>query len=104
MSDNYQAVYDAVRSQVPGCDTSSVLTEAAARAFDISHVTSLAVESITSVSNALTRPSAVYRPKLTKDGDMWIALYGSNLQSGVCGCGETPEKAMAEFDKAWYQG
>lgn len=48
-----------------------------------------------------TRPSAIYRPAISKDGDKWCALYGDNLQDGVCGFGDTPELAMADFDKNW---
>jgi hypothetical protein len=46
-------------------------------------------------------PSVLYRPNLMADGDMWIALYGDDLQVSVSGCGKTPAEAMAEFDKAW---
>lgn len=46
-------------------------------------------------------PSAVYRPALSIDGNQWCALYGSNLQDGVAGFGDTPADAMREFDKAW---
>lgn len=35
-----------------------------------------------------------YEISLTKDGNAWIALIGENLQDGVCGCGETPSKAL----------
>jgi hypothetical protein len=35
------------------------------------------------------------------DGDQWCALYGENLQDGVAGFGDTPEKAMYAFDAAW---
>ena len=47
------------------------------------------------------RPSAVYRPTLTLDGNAWCALYGANLQDGVAGFGDTPAAAMAAFDEAW---
>lgn len=46
-------------------------------------------------------PSAIYRPAISKDGDQWCALYGDNLQDGVAGFGDTPELAMADFDKNW---
>lgn len=49
-------------------------------------------------------PSAVYRPRVYKDGDKWCALYGDNIQVGVCGFGETPEKACWDFDEAWTKG
>ena len=47
------------------------------------------------------RPSVLYRPHLAKDGDMWSALYGDNIQEGVCGFGETPDLAMRDFDSKW---
>jgi hypothetical protein len=47
------------------------------------------------------KPSVRYRPALSVDGNMYCALYGSNLVDGVAGFGETAEKAMADFDKNW---
>lgn len=46
-------------------------------------------------------PSVLYRPKLYKDGDMWCALYGEDIQSGVCGFGKSPGKAMDDFNRNW---
>lgn len=46
-------------------------------------------------------PSVLYRPRLMADGDMWCALYGDDLVSGIAGFGKTPAEAMHEFDKAW---
>ena len=51
-----------------------------------------------------TRPSVMYRPSLSPDGDQWCALYGENLQEGVAGFGRTPAEAMADFDQAWTMG
>lgn len=45
---------------------------------------------------------AVLKPKVTKDGDMWCALYGDNLMEGVAGFGETPAKALLDFEVAMY--
>jgi hypothetical protein len=67
-----------------------------------SHSAMLAQEAIAIIRNSYDRPSAVYRPSLTLDGDQWIALYGDNLQSGCVGCGDTPDSAMWAFDKAWH--
>ena len=39
------------------------------------------------------------KPKLSKDGNMWCFLYGTDLQEGVAGFGETPYKAMLDFEK-----
>jgi len=44
-------------------------------------------------------PSTHLKPRLFPDGNMWCALYGENLQEGVCGFGKTPEGAMADFDR-----
>ena len=52
------------------------------------------------VSN-LDRPSVIFRPKLSMDGNKWIALYGDNLQTSVVGVGESPGEAMFHFDIAW---
>lgn len=46
-------------------------------------------------------PHVLMRPLVFPDGNMWCALYGENLQDGVSGFGETPEKACADFDKNW---
>jgi hypothetical protein len=35
------------------------------------------------------------------DGNQWCALYGDNLQDGVCGFGDSPAAAMQDFDMAW---
>jgi len=56
---------------------------------------------VQSIEVAFTRPSAVYKPKVYLDGDQWCALYGEDIQVGVCGFGPTPEAAMAAFDQAW---
>ena len=58
-------------------------------------------QAATDIALAITRPSAVFRPALTIDGDQWCALYGQNLQDGVAGFGSSPEAAMADFDRKW---
>lgn len=47
------------------------------------------------------RPSVLYRPRLSRDGNQWCALYGDDLMQGVAGFGPTPEAAMRDFDQAW---
>ncbi|MDE2107077.1 MAG: hypothetical protein KGL39_58260 [Patescibacteria group bacterium] len=47
------------------------------------------------------RPSVVFKPELSKDGDMWCALFGDNLQEGVAGFSPRPADAMWAFDQAW---
>ena len=46
-------------------------------------------------------PSVLYKPRLMADGDMWCALYGEDLATGLAGFGKTPAEAMAEFDQRW---
>lgn len=48
-------------------------------------------------------PATLFRPKLSVDGDMWCALYGDDLQSGVAGFGKSPAKAMHDFNINWYK-
>lgn len=47
------------------------------------------------------RPSAIFRPGLSIDGNKWCALYGLNLQDGVAGFGDSPADAMSDFDSEW---
>lgn len=50
------------------------------------------------------RPSTIYKPFIYPDGNMWCALYGENIQKGVCGFGSTPDEACLEFDRVWTDG
>lgn len=43
---------------------------------------------------------SVLKPKLSKDGNAWCALYGENLQEGVAGFGDTPALALMAFETA----
>lgn len=43
---------------------------------------------------------SVMKPRLFKDGDMWCALLGEDLQVGISGFGETPALALMAFDTA----
>jgi hypothetical protein len=43
---------------------------------------------------------SVLKPRLFKDGNMWCALHGENLQEGVSGFGPTPAKALMAFELA----
>ena len=46
-------------------------------------------------------PSVLYRPKVFPDGNAWCALYGDNIQEGVCGFGKTPAEAVHDFNRNW---
>lgn len=54
------------------------------------------------VEESRMRPFMLLRPRIFPDGNQWCALYGENLQEGVCGFGCTPEIASQDFDKSWY--
>lgn len=56
---------------------------------------------IDEAAKADARPSTKFRPGLSIDGNKWRALYGSNLQDGVAGFGDSPAEAMSAFDAAW---
>lgn len=83
--DSYQPIYDAASLQLGG----------------LSYIAQHVQQEVYRVSEAMTAPHVLMRPALALDGTMWCALYGENLMDGVAGFGETPAKAMAEFDAAW---
>lgn len=101
MSDNYQAVYDAVRSRMQGCDIGSAVGEALRQSLDFSHAVPGLIQEIALQFSEHSRPSAVYRPTLGICGNKWCALYGENLQDGVAGFGDSPALAMKDFDSQW---
>jgi hypothetical protein len=95
--DNYQAIYDAIRSRFHMPDLEPMVRQC----FDISwQVEAIKLEFL-SAAYEQQRPSVLFRPALYPDGNMWCALYGEDLQNGCAGFGETPQKAMWDFDKNW---
>jgi hypothetical protein len=107
MSDSYQAIYDAVRSRIGGGNIGEAVTDAARTAFDISYAIPIVTQEICIAAarcqEEITRPSAVYRPAISVDGNQWCALYGDNLQAGVAGFGDSPALAMSNFDANWLK-
>jgi len=101
MSDSYQAIYDAVRSRISGGNISDAVEEAM-RSAGIGDQARSAAQSVMEAVSCYTEPSVLYRPTLSKDGNQWCALYGENLQDGVSGFGDTPYKAMTDFNRNWY--
>lgn len=67
----------------------------------ICHEARMAGAAIQAAAAVYERPSAVFRPSLSIDGDQWCALYGENLQDGVAGFGTSPANAMWDFDRNW---
>ena len=100
MGDSYQAIYDAVRCKISGGNIGDVIRDVAFNAFDISWHKDAVKTEFLNVAYELQRPSTIYRPDISQDGDMWLAIYG-DLPTGVVGCGKTPAEAMLDFDKAW---
>ena len=41
------------------------------------------------------------KPKIFIDGDKYCVLYGENIQEGICGFGESPYKAILDFNREW---
>ncbi len=41
------------------------------------------------------------RAKLYLDGNQWCVLFGENIQEGIAGFGDTPYKAILDFNRAW---
>ncbi len=46
-------------------------------------------------------PAAVRRPQISQRGAVWMALLGSDLQSGIVGLGNTLPAALADFDRQY---
>ena len=102
MSDNYQAVYDAVRSRMGGCDVGAAVREALDLQLQgVSYAVDAIKQSYCIAADEQTRPCVLFKPRLSIDGNQWCALYGDNLQDGVAGFGNSPSDAMDDFDRNW---
>lgn len=99
--DTYQAIYDAVRSKVSTFNGYE-LVEGIRQQFDISHAVESVRYEFVNAAMAQQAPSFLFKPALSIDGNKWCALYGTNLQDGVAGFGDSPGEAMADFDVNWY--
>lgn len=100
--DSYQAVYDATRSRIGHFDGDGLQREIASR-FDISYAVERVKDEFMSVAYEQMRPSVIYKPSVSVDGNQWCALYGKDLQSGVSGFGDSVSEAMDDFDKEWVK-
>jgi len=103
MGDNYQAVYDAVRSRLGNCDVGRAIEEVARNAFDISHAVERVRYEFEVAGNQMQRPSVLFKPELSREGNQWCVLLGENLQVGLCAFGDTPALAFEAFDVAFYK-
>lgn len=102
MADTYQAVYDAVRSRISNGDVGGAVSEVARQAFDISFAMSIIQQEFVCAAQEMQRPSVLFRPTLMQDGNAFIAVLGEDLAVGIVGCGDTPDRAMRDFDTVWY--
>ena len=68
---------------------------------DVSNDAYLSRMAIVEACMFISSPHARMRPRVYPDGNQWCALYGEDLMMGVCGFGDTPEAACADFDKNW---
>ena len=99
MSDQYQAIYDAVRSKFNGGGNIEDAVRDAMREFGIGYQIERVAYAYQVAAVAQERPSVLYRPKIYIDGKQWRVLYGDNLQDGIAGYGDSPQKAMEDFDE-----
>lgn len=97
--DNYRAIYDVVRSRMDHIYFSELI-DRIAQSWDAS---SQVAAMLDRVEYELTRPSVLKCPTVSTDGNQWIALYGKDLKEGVAGYGDSPAKAMMDFDANWRQ-
>ena len=56
------------------------------------------------LNDEMLRPFYLPRPRVFLDGNSWCALYGENIQEGICAFGDTPAEAAELFDVAFYGG
>lgn len=85
MENVYQAVRDAFDLQLS----------------NLSNQINLTAEDCQRAAYEQQRPCVLFKPQIYIDGDKWCALYGANIQDGVAGFGDTPAKAMIDFDINW---
>lgn len=98
--DSYQPIYDAIRSRISGCNVEQVIREAIP-SIDTWAICQAFQGAASDIACYMTRPSIALRLIPVKDGNQWCVLYGENLQEGIAGFGDTPEKSMVSFDMAW---
>lgn len=75
--------------------------------FHMERSAALVVDELAELARSLwdkqAAPHVLMRPDIARDGNKWSVLYGSNIMDGVCGYGDTPAEAMADFDQRWRE-
>lgn len=97
-----QEIYDAARSRISSCDVGAAIREVAREAFDLGVARMVLQEQIGAIGYEMSRPSVIFRPTITQDGDHFLVILG-DLPSGVVGTGKSPDEATKDFDAAWYR-
>lgn len=46
---------------------------------------------------------SMLKPKVSKEGDKYMVLYGENIQEGICGFGDSPYLAILDFNAAMHR-
>ena len=46
---------------------------------------------------------AMLKPKIGIEGNQYFVLHGENLQSGICGFGDTLYLAILDFNKSFHK-
>jgi len=101
--DTYQAIFDATRSRIQDGNVGAAVESAVRFAFDgASYLWPHFQQEIYRVSGEMTRPSVLFRPEVSIDGNQYSVLYGSDPMAGCAGFGDTLAEAMADFDKNWH--
>lgn len=101
--ETYQPIYDATRSRIGQCDPDEVIRQALAQQLDFSWAAARIEEQMHITEGERQRPSVLFKPTISLDGNMYCALYGEDLMAGIAGFGETMDAAMRDFDQNWLK-
>lgn len=99
-----QDVYNAVRQQIYNGDVGEAIQSAMREvgiSFYFDKMANQFADMVFEVGSEYKRPSVIYKPVISIDGNQYCAMYGSNPMEGICGFGTSPALAMADFDKEW---
>ena len=102
--ETYEPIYHAVQNKLRNCDVGEAVRQAISPHFEqVGYHTQVAMSEIGTAGMEQQRPSVLFRPALTLDGNKYCALFGDNLMQGCAGFGDTAAEAMDDFDKNWMK-
>jgi hypothetical protein len=67
----------------------------------VSYMSELYEVNIDYHSDKIPQSVRILRPTVYRDGNSFCCLLGADPQSGIFGCGDTPEDAMDDWDNAY---